>query len=74
MDSLLAHILEAYRVGSVAMSEQFSFYQKYKPREIIDVEYEDLSDQTGNSQLSSSESNTTQKLLTPSVDADSDNE
>lgn len=70
---MIRHIIETYGIGSIAIQKLFSFYRE-EPREIIDVEYEDLSDQFENNQLSASESNTTQPLLIPSDYADSNNE
>lgn len=70
---MIPHIAEAYGVGSLAIQKLFGFYSE-EPREIIDVEYEDLSDQIENNRLSASEPNTTQPLLIPSDYADSDNE
>ena len=41
---MIRHIIESYGVGSIAMQKLFSFYRE-EPREVIDAEYEDLSDQ-----------------------------
>lgn len=70
---MIRHIIKAYGVGSISIQQLFSFYRE-EPREIIDVEYEDLSDQIENNQISASEPNTIEPLLIPSDYADSDNE
>jgi len=70
---MIRHIIEAYGVGAISTQQLFGFYRE-EPREIIDVEYEDLSDEIENNQLPASEPNITEPLLIPSDYADSNNE
>ena len=70
---MIHHIIEAYGIGALSMQQLFNSFRE-KPREIIDVEYEDLSDQIENNQLPASEPNITEPLLIPSNYADSNNE
>lgn len=41
---MIRHIIEAYGIGAISIQQLFKPYRE-EPREIIDVEYEDLSDQ-----------------------------
>lgn len=51
-----------YGLGAIPIQQIFGHFQEPK-REIIDVEYEDLSDQVENNQLLTSETNNNSKLL-----------
>lgn len=65
---MIRHIIESYGVGSIAMQKLFSFYRE-EPREVIDVEYEDLSDQINDKP----EIESNQQLLIAQNYADTDN-
>lgn len=67
---MMRHIIEAYGIGALSIQQLFGFNRE-EPREIIDVEYEDLSDQIESDKLPMSEPNTSQPLLIPSDYADS---
>lgn len=71
---MIRTIIDAYGLGALSTQQLFGFLRQPE-REIIDVEYEDLSDQIeSNPQLPSEQKNILQPILLAKDYADTDNQ